>query len=256
VKLLRMKHRKYAVPVLLTLVGSVALVAGHADAHTRTYSATCYGAALSGSQYDAAQTNTAYIYIDGVSQTAGELGGEDFGTTLFQGVPIPQDGVTHSVRFVIAIAEVDNPAWELDVTVTVGPCGTPPTTTTTVAPTTTTTVAPTTTTTVAPTTTTTTTTTVEPTTTTTTTTTVEPTTTTTVVVPPPPPFTTTTVPATTTTGVSQSTEVATTTTTTVAPTTTTTLPCVDVLPPPNADGSLDGQVLCTPTPTPRLPDTR
>lgn len=123
--------------------------------HTPGSTASCAGATLTGTGYETQHTNTAYIYVDGVSQVVGELGGTDFGTGLSQTVPIPQDGATHVVRFVIDVAgEVpSHPEYNLDRTVTVGPCGTAPTTTT-LAPTTTTETPTTTTTTLAPTTTT------------------------------------------------------------------------------------------------------
>jgi hypothetical protein len=89
--------------------------AGVVSAHSPSYSLSCEGATITGQAYDAVDTNTATIYIDGT-----EVFGQTFATSVDGSVDVPQDGAVHSVRFVIDVelaAGGEVPAgWELDVT--------------------------------------------------------------------------------------------------------------------------------------------
>lgn len=129
--------------------GGVLIGSGVVWAHEPAFELSCDGARLTGVGYEDGQTNVATIEIDG----AVAFHVDDFGTSIDQTVAIPQDGVAHTVRFVVD-AQGDgtegHPEYDLDVTQSVGPCGEVTTTTSTTTTTTTTTIPDTTTTTTTP----------------------------------------------------------------------------------------------------------
>jgi hypothetical protein len=104
------------------LAGAALFSSGVVSAHDPGFSLSCEGARLTGSGYDDGDTNVATIEIDGVAV----FHIDDFGTTLDHTEPVPQDGVVHSVHFVLDAqgpATEDHPEYDLDVTQIVGPCG-------------------------------------------------------------------------------------------------------------------------------------
>ncbi len=120
------------------LVGGMLLSSGVVSAHDPGWSLSCEGARLTGSGYDDQDTNVATIEIDGV--VAFHV--DDFGTSLDETVPVPQDGEVHSVHFVLDAtgpATEGHPEYDLDLTEEVGPCGESTSTTTTTPETSTTT---------------------------------------------------------------------------------------------------------------------
>src|SRR4051794_14118164 len=107
----------FSASVLAAGFGAVLASASPASAHTPDISASCSGVHVGATAYDPGMANRWSVTINGVTQSG------EFGSSLDQTFPVPQDGATTTWS---AIVEAADGTYHADQSGVVGPCGTPP----------------------------------------------------------------------------------------------------------------------------------
>ena len=115
-------HAKRTLGALFALCVAVlgmAFLASPASAHTPSAGASCSGVTATGTGYEAGDTNTLGVRIDGGQWTT-----KEFSVTDTLTIPVPQDGQTHTWEAYVDTSNA-NPAYSHDYSGSVGPCGSP-----------------------------------------------------------------------------------------------------------------------------------
>lgn len=105
------------VAALVLAIASIGVGVAAAEAHTPSFTATCSGVTVSGTSYEAKDTNVLSISLNG-----GPAVTKTFATSGSLSVSVPQGGATTSVVASVKTTN-SNPAYSKTYTATVGPCG-------------------------------------------------------------------------------------------------------------------------------------